>query len=257
MVTDNGSMDDGSAGAISADALLDGNIRLLQPQSGYRAAIDPVFLAAAVPAGPGDMVLDVGAGVGAVSLCLAWRERGCRVRGIEPQRDLARLAARNVELNGFVGRVEIMIGDLLRAPPRLAPGTFDHVMANPPYLPAHTGSAPADAGRATAQFEGDAGLADWIRFCFSMVRPKGSVTFVYRADRIDLLLSELRTRAGEIVVFPLWPGGSKPAGRILVRARKGVAAPTRLAAGLVLHEADGRYTDAAEAVLRQGAGLVL
>src|SRR5690554_4880198 len=109
--------EDDTSKAVSADTLLGGNVRLLQPQTGYRAAIDPVFLAAAVPAGPGDMVLDVGAGVGAVSLCLAWRERGCQIRGIEPQRDLARLAARNVELNGFVGRIEIMIGDLLRPPP--------------------------------------------------------------------------------------------------------------------------------------------
>lgn len=242
---------------VSADTLLGGKIRLLQPQTGYRAAIDPVFLAAAVPAGPGDMVLDVGAGVGAVSLCLAWRERGCQIRGIEPQRGLARLAARNIELNGFVGRIEVMIGDLLRPPPRLAPGSFHHVMANPPFLPAENGTRPPDPGKAAAQVEGEAGLADWIRFCLTMTRPKGSVTFIHRADRLDALLSELRTRAGEIVIFPLWPGGNKPAGRVLVRARKSVAGPMRLATGLTLHEPDGRYTEAAEAVLRHGAGLVL
>src|SRR5215813_3874054 len=107
--------------AITEDRLLGGRIQLIQPQEGYRVAIDPVFLAAAVPAAPGDLVLDVGAGVGAAALCLAWREPGCQVRGIEMQRDLARLAARNIELNGFVGRVEVMIGDLCRPPPRLAP----------------------------------------------------------------------------------------------------------------------------------------
>lgn len=248
--------DDGS-GTTTTDALLDGNIRLLQPRAGYRVAIDPVFLAAAVPAGPGEMVLDVGAGVGAVALCLARRERGCQIRGIEPQRDLARLAARNIELNGFVGRVEVMIGDLLRPPPRLAPGSFHHVMANPPFLPASNGTRPPDPGKGAAHMEGEAALADWVRFCLAMARPKGSVTFIHRADRMDALLGELRTRAGDIVVFPLWPGDGKAASRVLVRARKGAAGPMRLAAGLVLHEADGRYTEAAEAVLRQGAGLVL
>lgn len=248
---------DDISGAITADALLGGNIRLLQPETGYRTAIDPVFLAAAVPAGPGDLVLDVGAGVGAVALCLAWRERGCHIRGIEPQRDLARLAARNIELNGFIGRVEVMIGDLLRPPPRLAPGSFHHVMANPPFLPAGGGSRPPEAGKATAQVEGEAGLADWVRFCLAMTRPKGSVTFIHRADRMDALLGELRARVGDIVVFPLWPGGNKPAGRVLVRGRKGVAGPMRLATGLTLHEPDGRYTEAADAVLRQGVGLIL
>ena len=99
--------------AVTEDSLLDGKVRLLQPKEGYRVAIDSVFLAAAIPANPGELVLDAGAGVGGASLCLGWRERGCHVRGLEMQRDLVRLAARNVALNGMTGRVEIMIGDLL------------------------------------------------------------------------------------------------------------------------------------------------
>ena len=58
-------------------------------------------------------------------------------------------------------------------------------------------------------------------------------------------------------MFPLWPAAGRAASRILVRARKQVAAPARLAAGLVLHEADGRFTAAAEAVLRGGEALAL
>jgi tRNA1(Val) A37 N6-methylase TrmN6 len=88
-----------------------------------------------------------------------------------------------------------------------------------------------------------------------MARPKGTITLIHRADRLDAILAELWGRAGEIVIFPLWPGAGKAAKRVIVRARKGVATPTRLAAGLVLHETDGRYTAAAEAVLRDGAGL--
>ena len=105
--------------------------------------------------------------------------------------------------------------------------------------------------------EGEADLADWVRFCLTMTRPKGTITFIHRADRLEALLAELRARAGEIVVFPLWPGGSRPASRVLVRARKEVGAPTRLAAGLVLHEPDGRFTPAADAILRDGVGLML
>lgn len=239
------------------DRLLGGRVHLMQPQRGYRVAVDPVFLAAAVPAGPGDIVLDVGAGVGAAALCLAWREPACQVRGIEVQRDLVRLAARNVDRNGFAGRVEVMVGDLLRPPPRLAPSSFHHVMANPPFLRRDTATAPPQRSRAIAHIEGEAGLADWVRFCLTMARPKGTLTFIHRADRLEALLGELRSRAGEIVVFPLWPGGSRPASRVLVRARKEVGAPTRLAAGLVLHEPDGRYTPAAEAILRDGVGLML
>ena len=241
----------------SDDRLLGGRVTLRQPRQGYRAAIDPVLLAAAVPANVVDTVLDIGCGVGAAALCLAIRVAGCRVTGVEPQRELVRLAGDNIMLNDLFGRVVIMAGDLLRPPPRLEPGSFSHVMANPPHLVAAAATASPDASKAAATVEGEADIAAWVRFALTMVRPKGSLTFIHRADRMEQLLAQLSGRAGEIVVFPLWPGADKPAKRVIVRARKGVAAPTRLMPGLVLHEVDGRYTLAADAVLRRGAGLGL
>jgi len=245
------------ATAFTEDRLLGGRVRLRQPASGYRVAIDPVFLAASVPAEPHQTILDVGCGAGAAMLCLAARVPHSRVVGLETQRDLVRLAGDNAILNCMEGRVSAMVGDLLRAPPRLSPGAFDHVMANPPYLERGHARATAIPGKAEATIEGDADLAAWVSFALMMARPKGSVTFIHRADRIDVLLAEFAGRAGEVVVFPLWPGQGKPAVRILVRARKHVAAPARLAPGLVLHEPDGRLTAAAEGVLREGRGLDL
>jgi tRNA1(Val) A37 N6-methylase TrmN6 len=239
----------------SEDLLLGGRLRLRQPTSGYRVAIDPVFLAAAVPAGPRDAILDVGCGVGAAALCLAARVPGCRVTGVEVQRDLVRLAGDNVVLNELSAQVSVMQGDLLNLPPRLAPGAFDHVMANPPFLAAGSATAPPNPGKATANVESDANLAAWVRIALAMVRAKGSLTFIHRADRLDSLLALLAGKAGEITLYPLWPGGGKPAKRVIIRARKQIASPTSLLAGMVLHEDDGRFTAAADAVLRGAAGL--
>jgi tRNA1(Val) A37 N6-methylase TrmN6 len=202
-------------------------------------------------------VLDLGCGSGAAGLCLAVRVPSCRIVGLELQPDLARLAGENAAFNGMAGRVEVLAGDLLRPPRVLVPGSFDHVMANPPFLQRGRASPPPNTARAAAAIEGEAGLEDWIRFAVKMARPKGSITFIHRADRIDALLGHLAGRVGGVVVFPLWPRRGRDAGRILVRARKQSAAPARLAAGLVLHEADGRFTAAAEAVLRKGAALPL
>ena len=130
-------------------------------------------------------------------------------------------------------------------------------MANPPFIERGRGTEAANPAKAAATIEGDANLGDWVRFALAMVRGKGSVTFVHRADRIDGLLGQLAGRAGEIVVFPLWPAAGRAASRILVRARKQVAAPARLLPGLILHEPDGSFTAAAQAVLRDGAGLAL
>ena len=244
-------------GATTEDLLMGARVRLRQPVDGYRVAIDPVLLAAAIPAKAGDTVLDIGCGSGGASLCLATRVAGCRVSGIEFDRALVRLAGDNIALNGLSDRVLIMVGDLLRPPQRLEPDSFAHVMANPPYLQAGTATPSPDPGKASAQIEGEADLTAWVRFALSMARTKGTITFIHRADQLDRLVSQFSGRAGEVVIFPLWAGAGKDARRVIVRARKGVASPARLCAGLVLHEADGRYTEAANTVLRQGAALPL
>jgi tRNA1(Val) A37 N6-methylase TrmN6 len=242
---------------VSEDLLLGGKVVLRQPVQGFRAAIDPVLLAAAVPAESGQSVLDLGTGTGAAAFCLARRVAGTRVTGLDVQAELIRLAGENAALNGLECQTSFMIGDVAAPPLRLEPSGFDHVMANPPYLEAGTATPPTDRARAKAMVEGMSGLALWIRQALAMVRFKGSITLIHRADRLDALLAGFAGRAGEIVIFPLWPGEGKPAKRVLVRARRGIETPLKLAPGLVLHGADGKFTPAAEAVLRDAAGLML
>jgi tRNA1(Val) A37 N6-methylase TrmN6 len=241
----------------SDDTLLGGRVKLRQPLEGYRVAIDPVLLAAAVPARAEDRVLDIGCGTGAASLCLAARVPGCRVIGLERDHDVAQLAAENFARNDLADRLTVVEGDLLHPPMSLASGSFTQVMANPPFLEAARASASPVAARAAAAVESEALLADWIEFALAMLRDKGTLTLIQRADRLGDLLAALAGRAGGIVVFPLWPGEGKPAKRILLQAKKGIAAPLTLAQGLVLHRADGRNSEAAEAILRHGAPLPL
>jgi len=220
---------------VTEDALLGDRVRFRQPADGARVAIDPVFLAAAVPAEPGQLILDIGCGAGAATLCLAARVPQCRVVGLELQRDLVRLAGDNAALNGMSERVSAIVGDLLQPPPRLSPGSFDHVMANPPFIAHGRGTPAANPAKAAATIEGNANLGDWVRFALAMVRGRGTVTFVHRADRIDELVGNLAGRAGEVAIFPLWPSAGQAASRILVRATKQVASPARLMPGLILH----------------------
>jgi tRNA1(Val) A37 N6-methylase TrmN6 len=250
------------AAGASAGALLGGRVRLRQPAVGYRVAIDPVLLSAAVPVEDGQVALDVGAGVGAAALCLAARVAGARVVGLEMQREFARLAAENVEANGLGERVDMLIGDLKRPPPRLGPRSFDHVLANPPYQEAERAHPSPHPGKAAATVEGEARLADWIAFCLTMVKSGGTVTLIHRPDRLPELLRGLTDRTGGITVFPIWPrdpglGDGLLAKRVIVQARTGSNAPLRLLGGLVVHEPGGAYTEAAQAVLRNGAPLAL
>jgi tRNA1(Val) A37 N6-methylase TrmN6 len=240
---------------VTEDRLLNGRVRLRQPATGYRAAIDPVFLAAAVPSGGPGTVLDLGCGVGAAALCVLARLPEAEVTGLEVQAELAALARDNATLNGWAHRFTVVMGDLAdrRA---LASGGYDEVLCNPPHHSAEMAGAP-DPAKAIATREAGATLDDWVAAALDLTQSKGRVTFIHRADRLDALLAALRDRAGGIVVFPLWPKAGQAARRVLVCARKGVHAPLTLAAGLVLHTEGGGFTDAAERVLRDGQGLRL
>lgn len=242
----------GATVATRTDALLDGRVTLRQPARGYRVAVDPVLLAAAVPAEPGARVLDLGCGVGAAALCLMARVPEIDAVGLEREPVLAALARANAGLNGRTARFQPVVGDVAQ-PPFAWDGRFDHVFANPPYHRPDAGHAPAEPLARAANLEGAAGLATWIAAACRLVRRKGKVTLIHRADRLDEILAALAGRAGGIVVVPVRPRADADARRVIVRARPGNAAPMRLAPPLVLHAPDGSDTAEARAILR-GAG---
>ncbi|MFD1157743.1 tRNA1(Val) (adenine(37)-N6)-methyltransferase [Roseovarius aestuarii] len=243
---------------LSADRFLGGKLQLIQPKSGYRAGIDPVLLAASVPAASGDTVLDLGCGAGAALLCLGRRVPGLSLTGLELQPSYADLARRNAALNQL--GAEIVNGDLQQMPACITQRQFSHVIANPPYFDRCTGTRAQDAGREAALGE-DTPLADWIASAAKRVAPKGTVTVIQRAERMPALLSAMASHLGSLEALPLIPRPGRTARLILLRGRKGGRADFKLHHGWVLHEGNSHpgdrenYTNATACVLRDGAAL--
>jgi len=243
--------------ALTDDKFLGGRLQLLQPRSGYRAATDPVLMAAACPAEAGESVLDLGCGVGAAALCLALRVPTLALAGLEVQPDYAELAQRNAARNGIA--LEVHPGDLAQMPKPLR-RDFDHVIANPPYFPAGGSPSPVP-GRARAM-QVETPLGDWVTAAARRLRPGGRLTLICGADGLPEVLAAMKSKLGSAAVLPLAPRDGRPALRIILQARKGGRAAFRLLAPLILHRGpahDGdreSYTDEANAVLRDGADLV-
>ncbi|MDZ4312010.1 MAG: methyltransferase [Cypionkella sp.] len=241
---------------LTQDAFLCGKLQLWQPRQGYRAATDPVLLAAACPALPGQSVLDLGCGVGAAALCLARRVPDLRLAGLEVQPDYAALARRNAQENGVAMQVEV--GDLADMPKPLRLD-FDHVIANPPYYP-KGGTPSPNAGRAVA-LQIDTPLGDWVQAASRRLAPGGWLTLICGADGLPEVLAAMGGKLGSASVLPLTPREGKPALRILLRARKTGRAAFRLLAPFVIHHGkshDGdreSYTPRASAILRSGESL--
>lgn len=238
---------------VTEDRLLGGRVRLRQPVGGLRAGHDAVLLAAAVPARPGERVLELGCGSGAAFLCLAARVPELTVVAVEREPALAALARENAALNGLADRVTVIEGDvadpvLRRALPRCA-----HGFANPPFWDG--GSLPPAALRRAATHEGEAGLGAWAACLAAALGHRGGATLILPAARFSDGLSALGAAGfGSPALRPLWPRAGAEARRVLVSGRRGGRGPGRVLPGLVLHGEAGATPDA-EAILRDGAAL--
>jgi tRNA1(Val) A37 N6-methylase TrmN6 len=249
---------------VSEDAFLGGALRVLQPVGGYRAGIDAVLLAAAAPvnAAAAERVLDLGAGVGVVGLCIAARVSETRITLLEFEPRLAGIARENVARNGLEHRVEVISADIV-APARthaelgLHPGTFTHVVANPPFHVHGRGRLAPDPLKAGAHSMPTGGLERWVQVMARLAGSGGSATLIHRAAALRELLASLEGRFGALKVLPIYPRAGAPAVRVLVQGCKGSRAPLSLRPGLILHGHDNRFLPGVEEILRRRAGLDL
>ncbi len=238
-----------SALESSHDRFLNGAVTVVQPVHGYRAGLDAVLLASALEAGGGATTFaEAGSGAGAALLCAAHRLPDCTFKGFEREAAFVALAQQGIAANGFEARVNLSEHDIGERPAGIE-NAFDQAFSNPPFFEPGAVRAPAP-GKAAA-YLATTPLKAWVLFLHHITRPGGRITLIHRAAALADLLELLNTRSGEIEVLPIRPAPGAEAGRVLVRARKGLRrGPIRLYDGLVLHETPGGAltTRAAEAL---------
>jgi tRNA1(Val) A37 N6-methylase TrmN6 len=240
----------------TSDRFLGGRIELIQPVSGYRAGIDPLFMSAALQPKMQDRILDVGCGVGTAAIALASRCPHVNITGIDIQLDFCELAKINIQKNQLDKKIDIICTDLQSPPDSLKCNPFDHVMTNPPYYEGGRTRVSPLPEKAQSHIE-TMDLGKWIHGCLNLLKSKGTFTMIHRAERLTEILTHLSDRAGDTVIYPLWPSENKPTKRILVQARKDTRGGLRLSRGMLLHGGEEKYTADAEAVLRHGQGIIL
>ncbi|MGF9756968.1 methyltransferase [Microvirga sp. 0TCS3.31] len=242
---------------VTQDLLLGGRMRLAQLAKGHRAGTDAVLLAASAPVKPDDVVVDVGAATGAVGLMAAVREKDARFVFVERNSELAELCRRNCQDNEVQG--EVVVADVLDRASRLAAGLMpesaDLVLTNPPFLEEGQARISPDRGRAAAHALPVGGLEAWLKACTGLLKPKGRLVLIHRADRMAECLDILGKWLGGIELRFVHPTGDRPAIRFLLSGIKGSRAPLAILPPVILNGPDGRFTPEAEALHRGEATL--
>ena len=207
-------------------------------------------------------ILDVGAGAGTVGLCAAARLLDARVILVEREPDLVVLARDNIAVNTMADRVSVIEADIAvaltgAAKSALNPESFAHVLANPPYHDAASGTGASNHLKAASNAMPVAALDAWVRFMARMAVPGGRATMIHKAEALPAILDAFAGRFGAITVRPIYPRASEAAIRVLVEGIKGSRAPLSLRPGLILHGPGQAFTDQVDAILRRGAALDL
>ncbi len=230
----------------TTDDFLGGKIKVIQPEKGYRAGIDAVLLASSISAKSKQSILDVGCGVGTASLCLNERINDLHIDGFDFQDELIELAKQNSSKNNnikfFLGNLEIS--------KNIKKNYYDHVMTNPPYFKKESSTLSSNIIKYNANFE-TMNLKNWIQLCMKFVKPKGSLTVIHSAERLDEILLSIDIKKRSIKIIPIWPKVNSSAKRIIVQITKDKSMPLQITQGLIMHDEEN-YTKDAENILRHG-----
>ena len=227
---------------VTEDAFLGGGLRLLQLKSGHRAGHDAMLLAAATPARPGDRVADLGAGVGAAGLAVARRVGDIDLVLVEIDATLAGLARANAASNALSADVIVLdiesSADAFAAA-NLSPDSVDVVLMNPPFNDSARHRVSTDRERGIAHVATATTLANWIHAARRILKSRGMLTLIWRADGIAEVLAALDHGFGSLEILPVHGDMNSPANRILIRATKGGRAPTQIHYALMLNDEPG------------------
>ncbi|MBM3564278.1 MAG: methyltransferase [Alphaproteobacteria bacterium] len=218
------------------DGFLDGRLRLRQSAAGHRAGTDAVLLAGATPQDQQGLILDVGAGAGAVGLMAALRAPGASVGLVEIDPTSCAFARENVAANDLDARARVYGADVLSAKSRRGAGLVDEsaalVLTNPPFHDADKVRVTPDAAKARAHVA-SAPLAEWVRACLALLAPGGAFVMIHRADALAECLAAVEGRLGGVSIEPIHTRADAPATRILLRGVKGSKAPLSILKGIV------------------------
>ena len=215
-------------GDIQVDTLFDGHLVCRQKRYGYRFSIDAVLLAHYPGIRKNEKILDLGTGSGVIGLIVCHRNRdmGVEVTGIENQHDLAALARANIAENGFGPIFTVIEGDIGTIRSLVEPESHTLVISNPPFYAAGTGRVNSNPEAMAARHQGREGLAGFVEAAAFSVCNRGTVVFIYPAERlVDILncFSSRRLSPKSIQFIYSYPQSPKASLVILEAVKNGGA----------------------------------
>ena len=229
---------------VSVDKILRGKISITQMKQGFRYGFESVFLAAFVNGYLKKLkkkkfsLVDVGSGVGTISLIIAYQNDNINITGIENNDTYLEIANENIVRNNFQKKINLRQGDIFNIDNDLM-NRFDIVVTNPPFYDQKQQKSEDELenyAKRIINFEG------WIENSVKLLKNKGIIFLIIPTQLLEKSLRFLSRNTGSFKIFPIWPNKKKSSKRLILLAKKGGASPTDLMSGMTLFNNRGKMT---------------
>lgn len=168
------------------------DLKLYQHKDGYRFSVDALLLYAFVNMKHVNHAVDLGTGSGIIGLLLAKKYPKSTVLLVELQKTLARLAEKNISLNGLQEQVSLLNADIKDLRSLLGPHCCDLVVSNPPFRKPTTGRLSTGEEKAIARHELKIKLPELAAAASYLLKGKGRFFMIFHPDRLLEVLDALR-----------------------------------------------------------------
>lgn len=220
-------------------------LKIIQNKDGFCFGIDSVLISDfAKDMRKGSTVLDLGTGTGIISILLSKKQDNLKIYGIEIQEDVAEMASRSVRLNNLQDSISIINDNLKNLSNHFEPNSIDVIVTNPPYKKNNTGLKNDDYRNLVSRHEIECTLEDIISISKKLLKDKGEIYMINRAERLVDIVSCMRNYKLEpkVIRFVHSKQNEKP-NLVLIKAVKNAGEFLKIEKPLVVYRDDGEYTD--------------
>ena len=234
------------------------NITLYQNEGSLAYGTDAYLLSAYMRRQTKERACEFGAGSGVISLLAAARGNFSRITALEIQENIAEIAARNVEINGFSEKIDVICRDI-REKDHTMNGAFGVVFSNPPYMTATSGKLGKNDADSASRHELNGGIDDFADAASRLLKYGGLFYVVYRPDRLAELLCACKLHGLEPKRMTLvYPTENHGPCLVLLEAKKNGAPGVFVTKPLIIYQSgkpqtNENYTDDMKYIYENGA----
>ena len=238
--------------------LINENITLYQNEGSLAYGTDAYLLSAYMRRQTKERACEFGAGSGVISLLAAARGNFSHITAIEIQQNIAEIAVRNVEINGFSEKIDVICRDIRETGSEMN-GAFGVVFSNPPYMTASSGKLGKNDADSASRHELNGGIDDFAAAASRLLKYGGLFYAVYRPDRLaELLCACTMNRLEPKRMTLVYPTENHVPCLVLLEAKKNGAPGIFVTKPLVIYQSgkpqtNANYTDDMKYIYENGA----